>query len=211
MHIRRDVLDAVGGWDPFNVTEDADLGIRLHRLGYRTRVLDSVTYEEANSDFINWVKQRSRWYKGYLQTWLVHMRHPRLLWRQLGPGGFVGFHVVIGATPFLALANPFFWLLTALWFVGGVHLVRALFPAWVFYPALVSVILGNFLALYQVMISVRLADYPGLVVPALLSPLYWVFMSIAAIRAFVQLLVAPSFWEKTLHGLDRAAHGATTR
>jgi cellulose synthase/poly-beta-1,6-N-acetylglucosamine synthase-like glycosyltransferase len=185
------------------VTEDADLGIRLHRLGYRTRVLDSVTYEEANSDFINWVKQRSRWYKGYVQTWLVHMRHPLLLWRQLGTGGFVGFHVMIGATPFLALANPFFWLLTALWFLGGLHVVRVLFPAWIFYPALISVVLGNFLALYQVVISVRLAKYPGLVTAALLSPLYWVFMSIAAIRAFAQLLTAPSFWEKTMHGLDR--------
>jgi cellulose synthase/poly-beta-1,6-N-acetylglucosamine synthase-like glycosyltransferase len=204
MHIRRQVLEDVGGWDPFNVTEDADLGIRLHRLGYRTLVLDSITYEEANSDFINWVKQRSRWYKGYLQTWLVHMRHPLLLWRQLGTGGFVGFHVIVGATPFLALANPFFWLLTALWFLGGVHVVRVLFPAWIFYPALVSVVLGNFLALYQMVISVRLAAYPGLVIPALLSPLYWVFMSIAAIRAFAQLITAPSFWEKTMHGLDRA-------
>jgi cellulose synthase/poly-beta-1,6-N-acetylglucosamine synthase-like glycosyltransferase len=203
-HIRRHVLEDAGWWDPFNVTEDADLGIRLHRLGYRTQVLDSVTYEEANSDFINWVKQRSRWYKGFLQTWLVHMRHPLLLWRQLGTAGFVGFHVTIGATPFLALANPFFWLLTALWFGGGLHIVRVLFPAWIFYPALVSVVLGNFVALYGVVISVRLAHYPGLVIPALLSPLYWVFMSIAAIRAFAQLITAPSFWEKTLHGLDRA-------
>jgi cellulose synthase/poly-beta-1,6-N-acetylglucosamine synthase-like glycosyltransferase len=205
MHIRRRVLEEVGAWDPFNVTEDADLGIRLHRLGYRTRVLDSVTYEEANSDFINWVKQRSRWYKGYLQTWLVHMRHPLRLWRQLGTGGFVGFQVMIGATPFLALANPFFWLLTALWFLGGLHVVRVLFPPWIFYPALISVVLGNFVALYQVIISVRLAKYPGLVTAALLSPLYWIFMSIAAIRAFAQLLTAPSFWEKTMHGLDRAA------
>jgi cellulose synthase/poly-beta-1,6-N-acetylglucosamine synthase-like glycosyltransferase len=205
MHLRRRVLDAVGGWDPFNVTEDADLGIRLHRLGYRTRVLDSITYEEANSDFINWVKQRSRWYKGYLQTWLVHMRAPGQLWRQLGTGGFLGFHVTVGATPLLALANPFMWLLTVLWFGSGLHVVRELFPPLIFYPALVSVVLGNFLALYQLVIALRLAGHPNLVVPALLSPLYWVLMSIAAIRAFAQLLIAPSYWEKTLHGLDRAA------
>lgn len=212
MHVRRDVLELVGAWDPFNVTEDADLGIRLARFGYRTRVLDSVTYEEANSDFVNWVKQRSRWYKGYLQTWLVHMRQPRRLWRQLGADGFLGFHVVVGATPVLALANPFFWLLTAIWLFGGVALVRVLFPPWIFYPALISVVLGNFLALYQVMISVRLAAAPGLLGSALLSPVYWVFMSIAAIRAFVQLLSAPSFWEKTMHGLDRPAdQGFVTR
>jgi cellulose synthase/poly-beta-1,6-N-acetylglucosamine synthase-like glycosyltransferase len=203
MHIRRDVLELVGGWDPFNVTEDADLGIRLARFGYRTEVLDSVTYEEANSDFVNWIKQRSRWYKGYIQTWLVHMRRPRALWRQLGPGGFLGFQATVGATPLLALTNPFFWLLTAIWLFGGIGLVRILFPAWIFYPALVSVLLGNFLALYQAMISVRLAAAPGLLVPVILSPIYWVFMSVAAIRAFVQLLSAPSFWEKTMHGLDR--------
>jgi glycosyltransferase involved in cell wall biosynthesis len=109
MHIRREVLEAVGAWDPYNVTEDADLGTRLHRLGFRTEVLDSVTYEEANSDLINWVKQRSRWYKGYLQTWLVHLRHPLKLWRQLGPVGFLGFNVVVGGTPVLrsdALHDP---------------------------------------------------------------------------------------------------------
>jgi len=209
MHIRRQVLEAVGAWDPFNVTEDADLGVRLYRFGYRTLVLDSITYEEANSDFINWIKQRSRWYKGYLQTWLVHMRHPLLLWRQLGSGGFIGFHLIVGATPFLALANPFLWLLTALWFLGGVHAVRVLFPAWIFYPALVSVVLGNFLAIYQTIISVRLARYPGLVIAALLSPLYWVFMSMAAIRAFAQLLIAPSFWDKTMHGLDQTSGPAS--
>jgi len=209
MHIRRHVLEDVGAWDPFNVTEDADLGVRLHRFGYRTLALDSTTYEEANSDFINWIKQRSRWYKGYLQTWLVHMRHPVLLWRQLGSGGFIGFHVIVGATPLLALANPFLWLLTALWFLGEVHAVRVLFPAWIFYPALVSVVLGNFLAIYQTIISVRLARYPGLVIAALLSPLYWVFMSMAAIRAFAQLLIAPSFWDKTMHGLDQTSGPAS--
>jgi cellulose synthase/poly-beta-1,6-N-acetylglucosamine synthase-like glycosyltransferase len=203
MHVRRDVLELVGAWDPFNVTEDADLGIRLARFGYRTEVLDSVTYEEANSDFVNWVKQRSRWYKGYLQTWLVHMRHPVQLWRQLGGDGFLGFQVTVGATPLLALANPFFWVLTAIWLFGGVALVKVLFPPWIFYPALVSVALGNFLALYQLVIAVRLAAAPGLLVSALLSPIYWVFMSIAAIRAFAQLISAPSFWEKTMHGLDR--------
>lgn len=70
--------------DEHNVTEDADLGVRLARYGYRTMILDSVTLEEANSDVINWIRQRSRWYKGYLQTQIVHMRRPNLLVRELG-------------------------------------------------------------------------------------------------------------------------------
>ena len=75
-HMRTEVWREIGGWDEYNVTEDADLGVRLARCGYRTRILDSVTLEEANSDVVNWIRQRSRWYKGYLQTMLVHLRNP---------------------------------------------------------------------------------------------------------------------------------------
>ena len=84
-HLRRDVLDEIGAWDPFNVTEDADLGLRIAASGYHTAVIDSTTLEEANSDPINWIRQRSRWYKGYLQTWLVHIRQPVKLFRDPGP------------------------------------------------------------------------------------------------------------------------------
>ena len=128
----------MGGWDPYNVTEDADLGIRLHRAGYRTVVLDSTTLEEANSDFVNWAKQRSRWYKGYLQTWLVHCAQPRRLWRDLGPRAFVGFNLFVGGTPLLALMNPVFWALTGLWFLAKPEFVAALFPAWLYYLSLVA-------------------------------------------------------------------------
>jgi cellulose synthase/poly-beta-1,6-N-acetylglucosamine synthase-like glycosyltransferase len=205
MHVKRAPLEAVGAWDPHNVTEDADLGMRLHRLGYRTMVLDSYTYEEANSDFINWVKQRSRWYKGYLQTWLVHLRHPVQLWQDLGPAGFIGFNVLVGGTPVLALLNPLFWLLAVLWFGGHIDLIQAIFPAWLYYPAMISLILGNFLAFYRTVLMVRLGGYPSLVIAVLLSPVYWVMMSIAALRACLQLIVNPSHWEKTTHGLDRPA------
>ena len=136
-HFRREILVRLGGWDPFNVTEDADLGVRLHRLGFRTGVLDSTTLEEANSDLVNWTKQRSRWYKGYLQTWLVHMRHPRQLWQQLGTKGFIGFNLFVGGTPFLAMLNPVFWAMTALWFMARPPIILELFPAWLYYTSLV--------------------------------------------------------------------------
>ena len=201
-HFRRTILDKVGGWDPHNVTEDADLGIRLHRQGYRTGVLDSITLEEANSDFVNWVKQRSRWYKGYLQTWLVHMRDPRRLWRELGPRGFVGFQLFVGGTPLIALLNPVFWALTATWFLARPDIIEALFPAWLYYLSLVCLVAGNFLFLYASVVSARVLGTPGLVGAALISPIYWVMMSIAAVKAVAQLVTAPSFWEKTTHGLD---------
>jgi cellulose synthase/poly-beta-1,6-N-acetylglucosamine synthase-like glycosyltransferase len=202
-HFRRDVLDRIGGWDAYNVTEDADLGVRLHRAGYRTGVLDSVTYEEANSDFVNWVKQRSRWYKGYMQTWLVHMRHPRQLLRDLGIGGFIGFHLFVGGTPWLSLVNPLFWFLTAMWFISPLEFIRELFPPAVYYAGLFCLILGNAAFVYTNIVAARQAGRPDLVIAALFSPIYWVMMSLAAVKAFVQLIHAPSFWEKTVHGLDR--------
>ena len=94
-HFRRLALRSLGGWDPYNVTEDADLGIRMFREGYTVRVLESVTLEEANSDFVNWVKQRSRWYKGYLQTFFVHMRSPRELVREMGWSGVAHFWIFV--------------------------------------------------------------------------------------------------------------------
>lgn len=200
-HFRRDALEAAGGWDPYNVTEDADLGLRLHRAGYHVRVLDSVTYEEANSDVVNWVKQRSRWYKGYLQTWLVHMRHPRQLQRELGWRGFFGFCLFVGGTPALAALNPVFWSLTLLWFLRRPALIHALFPGPMLYLALISLVVGNLTVVYAGIVAIRQED-PRLVGAAFLQPLYWVLMSVAAVKALWQLLFRPSHWEKTTHGLS---------
>jgi glycosyltransferase XagB len=203
-HFRRDVLQQIGAWDPHNVTEDADLGIRLHRAGYRTGVLDSTTFEEANSDAVNWIKQRSRWYKGYLQTWLIHMRDPRRLWREIGGRGVIGFTLFVLGTPFLAMISPIFWALTAVWFLGQPAFVPDLFPPGVYYLGLFALAFGNFAFLYLTLVgSYRLGD-PRIVIAAVLTPIYWVMMSVAAIKAFVQLVHAPSFWEKTVHGLDTA-------
>jgi glycosyltransferase XagB len=202
-HFRRDVLERIGAWDPHNVTEDADLGIRLHRAGYRTRILESTTYEEANSDFVNWVKQRSRWYKGYLQTWLIHMRDPRRLWRELGGRGVAEFTLFVLGTPLLAMISPIFWGLTAFWLLGQPDAVAALFPGWVYYLGVVALVFGNFSFLYLAMVGSYPLRDPRIVLAALLSPIYWVMMSIAALKALVQLLQAPSFWEKTVHGLDQ--------
>jgi LPXTG-site transpeptidase (sortase) family protein len=200
-HVRRDVLEAIGAWDAFNVTEDADLGVRLHCQGWRTAVLDSVTYEEPNRDFVNWMKQRSRWYKGYLQTWLVNLRHPLALARALGPGGFAQFNLFVGGTPGLALINPIFWLLTLAWFAGKAHVIQQMFPAPLYHLALFCWIVGNVAVLYLTVLAARRSDRPSLVWAACLVPAYWVMMSMAAVKAFWQVLAAPSFWEKTTHGL----------
>ena len=202
-HMRIEALRELGGWDPFNVTEDADLGLRLHRAGMRTMVLESTTDEEANSDFVNWVKQRSRWYKGYFQTWLVHMRHPAKLWRQTGWRGVVGVNLFVGGTPALAALNPIFWLMTVIWFVAKPHWILALFPGPLYFPAMICWVFGNLAVVYMGIYSIRLANREDLLGSALTVPVYWVMMSVAAVKAFVQLFQAPTFWEKTVHGLTR--------
>lgn len=202
-HFRRSALRSLGAWDPFNVTEDADLGIRMHREGLTVGMLDSTTYEEANSDFVNWARQRSRWYKGYLQTFIVHLRSPRELRRELGWSGLGHLFLFVGATPLLALLNPLFWTLTALWFIGKPAFIQEIFPAPVYYPALLCWIFGNFILLYLTVISCRLIRHSELLWAALLVPLYWVMMAVAAVKAMWQLVSDPNHWEKTMHGLDR--------
>lgn len=209
-HIRGDVLRRVGGWDPYNVTEDADLGLRLARQGFRVAVLGSTTYEEANSDFVNWVKQRSRWYKGYLQTFLVHTRSPRRTYRDLGFKGTVGLVLFVGGTPVLAMLNPLFWGLTALWWLDRPSVVAELFPSALYYVGMACWILGGLSLVYSGVANARASGKPQLAVAALAVPLYWAMMSLAALKALVQLVLQPSYWEKTTHGLTLTAVAGQT-
>ncbi|NKZ14573.1 glycosyltransferase [Mycolicibacterium septicum DSM 44393] len=210
-HLRRDILRKIGAWDPFNVTEDADLGLRIASNGYHTAVIDSYTLEEANSDVINWIRQRSRWYKGYLQTWLVHTREPVKLYRTLGLRSFVRFNLVLAGTPIIAVLNLLFWFITVLWFLGQPAVVGSVFPALIYFPALIAMIIGNFTVMYMNMIALREDDRSDLLLAALSVPLFWLMMSIAAAKGAYQMIRQPSFWEKTFHGLaerpeDKAAH-----
>ncbi len=203
-HFRTEVLRQVGAWDPHNVTEDCDLGIRLYRLGYRTRLLDSITYEEANSDVINWVRQRSRWVKGYAQTWLVHMRRPIRLWRQLGTRGFAGFNLLVGGSVATSVLNLAMWAVMVVWFLFHPAGLQEAFPGWVYYPAMICMVAGNFLGYYSGILTAHIAERPDLLRAALLVPVYWVLISMAACRAVLQLLISPFTWDKTVHGLDQS-------
>lgn len=109
-HFRTAILRQIGGWDPFNVTEDCDLGIRIYKEGYRTTMIDSTTWEEANSEVWNWIRQRSRWVKGFIQTHLTHMRQPLRTLRGIGFWGFPGFYLSVGISSLMMLINIFFWI-----------------------------------------------------------------------------------------------------
>ncbi|WP_051551465.1 glycosyltransferase [Nocardioides sp. URHA0020] len=200
-HFVTDVLRELGAWDPFNVTEDADLGIRLHRRGYRTAMIDSTTLEEANSSVPNWIRQRSRWIKGYLQTWLVHMRNPGRLAAETGFRGFVSFNLTMGSALVLLL-NPIFWALSTFYIVSQAGFIQQMFPGFVFYAASALLFVGNFTFVYlNVAGSLQRGEF-GITRTALLSPLYWGLMSWAAWKGAIQLFTNPFYWEKTEHGLD---------
>ena len=106
---RRSALEAFGRWDAHNVTEDADLGVRLARRGYRCDFVQSVTEEEATHTVRAWIRQRSRWIKGYAMTWAVHMRDPLSLLGELGPLRFLAIQILFLGTLSQFLLAPLLW------------------------------------------------------------------------------------------------------
>ena len=205
-HFRVPVLKTLGGWDAFNVTEDCDLGIRLARSGYQTLILDSTTWEEANSQIRNWLRQRSRWIKGYLQTYLVHMRNPCTLFRTLGFKSFVSFQITVGGTPFVLLLNLLYWL----WILGytmmQISIGRQLFAGYFLFSSTYTLgfttfILGNLVFFYCSLCgAIANKDY-DLVKYVLCTPIYLIFHGVAAWKGCYELLTKPHHWEKTTHGL----------
>jgi len=202
-HFRTDILRQLGGWDPFNVTEDADLGMRAATKGYTVGVINSTTYEEANNQLWNWIRQRSRWIKGYMQTVLVHTRHPLGLMKNADLRNIFGFIMLILGTPFIFLSAPPLWLFYLVYLVTGTHLFDYLFPPITLYISLFNLLFGNGLMIYLNMLAVFKRNYFNLLLFALLNPIYWVLHSIAAYKALWQLFARPYFWEKTIHGISR--------
>lgn len=196
-------LQEVGGWDPFNTTEDADLGVRACARGYRVGIINSTTYEEASAQMQNWIRQRSRWIKGYMQTWLVHSRHPYALFKQLGGKGWLAFNLLVGGTPLFALTYPIMLLIFLYWLATESKILDPLFPPWVLYVSLFNLLIGNFFGIYLNMIAVFRRKYFTLLPYALCNPIYWVLQSLASYKAVWQLLTNPFYWEKTQHGLTK--------
>ncbi|MBG0785158.1 MAG: glycosyltransferase [Anaerolineaceae bacterium] len=201
-HFKKFALIEAGAWDPHNMTEDADLGIRLYKLGYRTKIVDTTTYEEANSNVKNWVRQRSRWVKGHIQTWLVHMRHPIQLIRDIGFKAFFSFQMVVGGNIFTVILNPVYWLITLSWVLFRFDFISELFPGPIHYMGAFSLYFGNFAFTYMNVAGAMGRGYYDMVKTTLLSPLYWGLMSIGGWRGFIQILTKPHYWEKTIHGLS---------
>ena len=202
-HFRTEMLRLLGGWDPFNVTEDADLGIRAsaHRMWVST--INSTTFEEANSHTGNWIRQRSRWIKGYMQTYLVHMRNPLRLFRTIGFLPFLGVQLLIGGTVMTFLINPILWLLFVFWIVFRPLWMESAFPLWILTLSTLNLVVGNAMGIYLNMLAVFRRRLFHLTFYSLMNPFYWILHSIAAYKALWQLFTKPFYWEKTVHGLAK--------
>jgi glycosyltransferase XagB len=202
-HFRLDRLRELGGWDPFNVTEDADLGIRASERGYRIGVINSTTFEEANVELKNWIRQRSRWLKGYMQTWLVHTRFPIRSIRRLGLRKWAATQLFMGGTILSFITTPILWLVFIYWLFTRAAWLDRLFPEWVLYISLFNLIFGNALGIYLNMIAVFRRRYYKLIFYSLLNPLYWMLHSVAGYIAIWQFYGNTFYWEKTRHGLSK--------
>ena len=196
-HFRTAALRGAGGWDPYNVTEDADLGMRLARLGYRCGVIESTTFEEAPTAARRWLGQRSRWFKGWMQTLLVHMRQPRRLFRELGPRGFTTFMLVVGGNAFVALVHPIF--------VVGLCWRFAFTTEGSSNAALcvISVVAGYVPSVALAWRGLCRRKVPNKLRILAWTPLHWLLLSGAAWWAAGELIFAPTHWNKTEHGIDR--------
>ncbi|MBD3766133.1 MAG: glycosyltransferase [Rhodobacterales bacterium] len=199
---RREVLEEVGAWDAHNVTEDADLGVRLARRGYRTELIDSVTFEEANCHVIPWIRQRSRWLKGYMMTWAVHMRAPVLLWRQLGPRGFLGFQALFLGTIAQLLLAP---LILSCWVagLGAGHPLALVLPAWGMGLLVGTCLLAEAVTLFVNGLGLRRSGQPVGMGTLPLMHVYGPLAALAAWRGLWDLARRPFHWDKTAHGLHQ--------
>lgn len=203
-HFRGRDIKQLSGWDAFNVTEDCDLGMRLSKRGMRTAIIDSTTLEEANSDFKNWYRQRSRWIKGYIQTYMVHMRRPEEFIESGRLRDLVIFQMLVGGKILSMFINPFLWVITACYFLFRAHIglfIESFFPDPILYIGVFSFVFGNFLYLYYYMVGCAKRGQYGIIKYAFLVPFYWLYMSAAAWQALYEVIVKPHYWAKTLHGL----------
>lgn len=208
-HFDTEILRLMGGWDPYNVTEDADAGLRASVLGYRVSVIASTTSEEACSELRAWIRQRTRWIKGYILTAGVNTRHPIRFARSTGPRGVVSIIGLIAATPVAFLAYPLALGFTVATYVG-VQFIGLVLPGWVIATSMVTFLFGNALMIISSGIAATSRYSWRIGLFAIFGPVYWLLHSVAAWRAVYQVIRDPHGWEKTPHGLsedyESAAH-----
>lgn len=198
-HIEISALEKLCAWDPFNVTEDADLGMRIYSHGGSCGLLDSTTMEEAPSTISVWLRQRTRWIKGYMQTYVVCMRSPLKRLKRCGWRDFIGLQLFIGGPVAVFILSPFLWLAAAMWSMGTLPLPDEDWMQLMVQLGTANLIFGIVLHLLQALFVVKRNRWRGMLGSVLCFPLYWVMHTIAGYRAAWQIVARPYYWEKTPH------------
>ncbi|MCR9086151.1 MAG: glycosyltransferase [Rhodobacteraceae bacterium] len=198
LFFRRGALEALGAWDAHNVTEDADLGLRLARAGYRTELIPTVTREQATSGTIAWIRQRSRWLKGYAMTYAVHMRNPVQLWRDLGTRGFLAVQVLFLGTISQYTLAPVLW---SWWLVafGLPHPVADVLPGGWLIAVVVTFVLCELISIGVGMTAARRAGCLTLAPWLLTMTFYHMLATVASFKALAEMVSRPFYWDKTHH------------
>lgn len=192
-HFRVEALRAAGGWDAYNVTEDADLGYRFARDGWRVGMIGPPTWEEAPVTHSAWFKQRARWIKGHMQTWLVLMRSPFRVGREMGWRGFAAMQLMLGGGVAAAFAHGPLAFIVMVAALSHYNLAPVDF---------VLAVCGYCVAMFSALTACALSNTMSHARAALTMPLYWPLSTIAALRALFELAFRPHHWSKTEHGVS---------
>lgn len=196
-HFRTQTLRRIGAWDAFNVTEDADLGIRMARLGLKIENFASATWEEAPETASDWIKQRSRWMKGWIQTLLVHSRRPHKLLADLSWRNLFAFYAFVGGMVVSTAIHALFLVATLIVLAIQLSLLGA--PSLATLSSFLTLIVGYIGAGAIAVIGLERLRRGGAWLAVIGLPLYWLFAWCALLMALYDLLKRPYHWQKTSH------------
>lgn len=188
-HFSVKILKEVFFWDAYSVTEDAELGLRLAQIGYKTRMIDSETLEESPIAVFAWIKQRARWIKGYMQTYIVHLKNIKSLYKHTGFKGILLLNLFVGSAAFIFFTTPFLLL--------SLILTKVLNELFLYYFVVVYV--TNLILLVIAVKQQKMPFYFYIVL--IFFPFYSLLRSIAAFLALWEFILYPERWNKTQHGL----------
>ncbi|UWR21384.1 glycosyltransferase family 2 protein [Sulfitobacter sp. S190] len=201
LFFRRPILEKLCGWDAHNVTEDADLGLRLAREGYVTELVETTTFEEANARAWPWIKQRSRWLKGYLITWVVHMRAPGKLMKELGFWRFMGVQALFLATFVQFALAPLLW---SFWItlLGVTHPVTSVLGSDLMWHIAVVFLVAEVINLTVSLAAVSGRAHRHLLPFVFTMPFYFTMAAVSSYKALKEMVAQPFYWDKTQHGIS---------
>ena len=197
-HFKTKKLKEIGAWDDYNVTEDAEIGIRLSLLGYKVALLNSTTYEESPMTFKNWIKQRTRWIKGYLQTYIIFLVNKKKYFKNLSFFQILGFHMFIGLPAFTYFFTPFLGAIFVLSYFEIIKILGSI--KYILLFSQIVFVIGIFCSVFITINSVIYHKWYNIIEVIFLFFFYHILHSLASYRAIYQLFSKTYYWEKTEHG-----------